>query len=281
MSRMHLSRIAVMALMIALLAVLAPTVSASPPALTGPWTGWYFNGIIDSNTCFNPPATATRTDAAISFYWQQGTSPWPGVLGSENYTVCWQGTFNFPTSGNYTFFTFHDDGVRVWVPDLSQPLTVDAWYDTGPFETDGTSFVPAGWHKVVVAYYNHTNAGVACVDWAPQGAGNPLNCPYFPPGSQPPPPAPVPTPIILNLQPQITQQMIDSIVNNIIAKVVVPKPVPVPLPVPTCIFYRVVPGDTLFGIAFRFGTTVARLQVDNGILNPNLIFVGQVLRICH
>lgn len=286
MSRKYLSRLAVLALMIGLVAVLAPSVGASPPALTGPWTGWYFNGILDSNSCFNPPATASRVDPAISFYWQQGTSPWPGVVGSENYTVCWQGTFNFPTSGNYTFFTFHDDGVRVWVPDLSQPLTVDAWYDTGPFETDGSSFVPAGWHKVVVAYYNHTNAGVACVDWALQGAANPLNCPFFPPGSLPPPPPPAPTPVTITLPPQITQQVINNIINNIINQNLVPKPVIVPPvvvrpPVPTCVTYQVRFGDTLTNIAFRFGTTIARLQADNGILNPNLIFVGQFLRVCH
>lgn len=38
------------------------------------------------------------------------------------------------------------------------------------------------------------------------------------------------------------------------------------------------PGDTLSGIAARLGTTVASLVALNGIANPNLIFVGQVLR---
>lgn len=43
--------------------------------------------------------------------------------------------------------------------------------------------------------------------------------------------------------------------------------------------YTVVGGDTLSGIAARFGTTVAALAAINGIANPNLINVGQVLRI--
>ncbi|MBN1287052.1 MAG: LysM peptidoglycan-binding domain-containing protein [Anaerolineae bacterium] len=43
--------------------------------------------------------------------------------------------------------------------------------------------------------------------------------------------------------------------------------------------YVVVRGDTLFRIALRFGTTVARLVADNGIANPNLIYVGQQLRV--
>ena len=37
------------------------------------------------------------------------------------------------------------------------------------------------------------------------------------------------------------------------------------------------PGDTLFRIALRFGTTVYALMVSNNIPNPNLIFTGMRL----
>jgi len=43
--------------------------------------------------------------------------------------------------------------------------------------------------------------------------------------------------------------------------------------------YTVRAGDTLSGIAARYGTTWQKLQRINGIRNPNLIRVGQVLRI--
>ena len=43
--------------------------------------------------------------------------------------------------------------------------------------------------------------------------------------------------------------------------------------------YIVRRGDTLYGIAQRFGTTVAKLVQLNGISNPNLIYPGQVLKI--
>ena len=43
--------------------------------------------------------------------------------------------------------------------------------------------------------------------------------------------------------------------------------------------YRVRAGDTLSGIASRYGTTVAKLASLNHIANPNLISVGQVLQI--
>ena len=43
--------------------------------------------------------------------------------------------------------------------------------------------------------------------------------------------------------------------------------------------YTVVKGDTLSGIASRYGTTYQKIAADNGIANPNLIFPGQVLKI--
>jgi LysM repeat protein len=43
--------------------------------------------------------------------------------------------------------------------------------------------------------------------------------------------------------------------------------------------YTVVAGDSLSGIAARFGTTTFNLMTLNGITNANLIRVGQVLKL--
>jgi LysM repeat protein len=43
--------------------------------------------------------------------------------------------------------------------------------------------------------------------------------------------------------------------------------------------YKVVGGDTLSGIASKFGTSWQRLAQLNGISNPNLIYPGQVLKV--
>lgn len=43
--------------------------------------------------------------------------------------------------------------------------------------------------------------------------------------------------------------------------------------------YTVQSGDTLSGIASRFGTTYQKIAADNGIANPNIIHPGQVLKI--
>ncbi|MEZ4664597.1 MAG: LysM peptidoglycan-binding domain-containing protein [Caldilineaceae bacterium] len=44
-------------------------------------------------------------------------------------------------------------------------------------------------------------------------------------------------------------------------------------------YYRVRPGDTLAKIAAWHGASVYRLIALNGIYNPNLIYVGQLLRV--
>ncbi len=52
---------------------------------------------------------------------------------------------------------------------------------------------------------------------------------------------------------------------------------PASTPIACCDTYTVRRGDTLSGIASRFGTTVADLARINSIANPNLIYVGQTL----
>ena len=44
-------------------------------------------------------------------------------------------------------------------------------------------------------------------------------------------------------------------------------------------YYTVRSGDTLSGIAFKYGTTWQKLQAMNGISNPNLIYAGQRIRV--
>jgi LysM repeat protein len=39
------------------------------------------------------------------------------------------------------------------------------------------------------------------------------------------------------------------------------------------------PGENLFRISLRYGTTINVLMALNGIVNPNRIFAGQVLRL--
>ena len=54
---------------------------------------------------------------------------------------------------------------------------------------------------------------------------------------------------------------------------------PVPPPPGGGSTYTVLPGDSLFRIALRFGRSMQSIAAANGIVNYNLIYPGQVLRI--
>lgn len=55
---------------------------------------------------------------------------------------------------------------------------------------------------------------------------------------------------------------------------------PPPQPPSECFSYTVQPGDSLSSIAYRYGDTVYGLAQRNGIANPHLIYVGQVITVC-
>lgn len=59
----------------------------------------------------------------------------------------------------------------------------------------------------------------------------------------------------------------------------VPGPVPMPEPSASTVEYTVKSGDTLWGIAEMYRTSVSAIVSENGIANPNLIYPGEVLRI--
>jgi len=56
-------------------------------------------------------------------------------------------------------------------------------------------------------------------------------------------------------------------------------PVSTPQETPTLQTYVVLPGDNLYRLSLRFNVTLAELVEENGLANPNLIQVGETLRI--
>lgn len=58
-----------------------------------------------------------------------------------------------------------------------------------------------------------------------------------------------------------------------------PAPTPQPTPQPSYDTYTVMAGDTLSEIAAKYGTTYQELAAINGIENPNIIHVGQIIKL--
>ncbi len=147
---------------LALIFAVAPAVSAAPAAQSTTWSAEYYNNINLSG----PPALL-RGDPDINFSWPERTSPAPGFVNADNYSVRWTRSLYFGSAGNWIFTTVNDDGMRLWV---DGNITVDAWYDQGPTTHTGTIYLGAGWHLVKVEYYNRILGGTARVSWSLTGS---------------------------------------------------------------------------------------------------------------
>ncbi len=94
-------------------------------------TGFYFN-----NREGNGGAALVRTDATVDFDWN--SQPPADNVNREELFVRWEGFVEAPVTGDYTFWTRSDDGVRLWLN--GKPL-VDSWVDRGASD-DRTDAVP-------------------------------------------------------------------------------------------------------------------------------------------
>ena len=129
-----------------------------PPASSG-LQATYYNNMNFSGT------TITRIDPTIDFQWGGG-SPDPRI-DNDTYSARWEGYVESPSSGNYTFYTTTDDGVRLWINDQ---LLIDQWVDQAPKEYSGNISLTAG-QKVTLKmeYYENGGGAVAKLLWSGPG----------------------------------------------------------------------------------------------------------------
>ena len=118
--------------------------------------GTYFN-----NIDLTAPVL-TRIDPVINFNWGTG-SPDPAV-GAETFSVRWEGQVKPSYSETYTFYTYTDDGVRLWV---NGQLIIDRWIDQAPFEVSGTIALTANQKvDIKMEYYENGGGALAKLDWS-------------------------------------------------------------------------------------------------------------------
>ncbi len=118
--------------------------------------GAYYNG-----TSFNTLAVQ-RIDSTINFNWTTN-APRPGV-SADNFSVRWTGFVQPKVSGNYTFYTTTDDGVRLWVDNA---LLVDKWVPQPSIEWSGSIYLTAGEsYPIRLDYYEGGGKAVAQLEWS-------------------------------------------------------------------------------------------------------------------
>ncbi|HYO30848.1 MAG TPA: PA14 domain-containing protein, partial [Thermomicrobiales bacterium] len=102
-----------------------------------------------------------RIDTGVNFDWGGG-SPDPSI-GSDTFSARWTGQVEAPVSGDYTFTTTSDDGVRLSVD--GKPL-VDNWTDHGPTDDSGTVTLQAGQkYDVQMEFFENGGGAMLRLAW--------------------------------------------------------------------------------------------------------------------
>ncbi|MGE0486831.1 MAG: DUF6701 domain-containing protein [Gammaproteobacteria bacterium] len=110
-----------------------------------------------------------RIDANIDFNFGTG-SPAPGI-GSDDFSIVWQGDLIPPNSGDYRLETQSDDGIRVYVDNA---LVIDNFTDHSP-TTDQSpllTFVAGQRYFLRVEFYERGGGAVARLRWEGPGIAN-------------------------------------------------------------------------------------------------------------
>ena len=118
--------------------------------------GSYYNGMN-----FETFVT-TRVDSPIDFTWGEG-SPISG-LPVDEFSVRWEGQIEPKFSETYTFYTYSDDGARLWVNGVQ---LVDKWVPQGATEWSGSISLTGGQkYSIVMEFLEEGGAATARLSWS-------------------------------------------------------------------------------------------------------------------
>jgi PA14 domain/K319L-like, PKD domain len=143
------------------------TITVLPPNVIGTGTGLlgsYFNDPNNGSHFVTPKGN--RLDANVNFAWA-GTAPFTGVT-ADNFSVRWAGKVLAPQTGNYTFTTIADDGIRLWVGGV---LVIDNFVDQSATQKNSppVALVAGNYYDIRVDYYEHGGDAVAKLLWSYPG----------------------------------------------------------------------------------------------------------------
>ncbi len=129
--------------------------SGQPPPAINAWRGDFFN----NRDLAGDPALV-RNDSDINFAWGWA-SPAPGTIQSDNFSVRWTRSLDFPT-GNYRFTVTVDDGARLWV---NNALIIDEWREQAARTFESDIWLPGGSVPLRLEYFDATQDATIRFSW--------------------------------------------------------------------------------------------------------------------
>ncbi|MBW3622945.1 MAG: cadherin-like domain-containing protein [Armatimonadetes bacterium] len=174
-----------LSLIIALAAGLCTPKAWALDPIPTPGTGDGLTGAYFSNIHLNGEPALRRIDPVLHFDWFSG--PPAPELPADGFSVRWTGQIQPQHSETYTFTTYTDDGVRLWV---NGQLLIDDWTDHPPKENSGAIALEAGKkYDIKIEYFELHMVAVAQLIWSSPSTPRqivPRNRLYSPSGNRAP-----------------------------------------------------------------------------------------------
>jgi hypothetical protein len=130
-----------------------PPTLPSPPGAPGPWQAEYFD-----NQDLSGEPLLTQTHERLDFNWGFG-GPSP-AMPRDDFAIRWTTRRAFE-SGRYTFTTYSDDGVRLYVDGRR---VLDSWRPMRGYRSV-TLDLSAGEHTIVLEYFEERGIALVWLNW--------------------------------------------------------------------------------------------------------------------
>lgn len=150
-----------------------------PPSNNGCGTGSGLTGFYTNTADLSDYMVLIRNDAEINFSWGN-SSPKPGTVIADGFSVRWFGQVEAPVSGNYTFKTNNDDGTRLWV---NGQTIIDDWNGHAPTWQQGSIYLNAGQkYDIEMDFVDYWGGAQAQLYWEYPGQGTQIvpSCRLYP-----------------------------------------------------------------------------------------------------
>ncbi|MGH9837291.1 MAG: PA14 domain-containing protein [Blastocatellia bacterium] len=122
------------------------------------WRGEYFNNM----TLGGPPAMIRNDgEGGLNFDWGARNPATTCGIGADGFSVRWSRKAIL-AAGRHRFTVTADDGIRLFV---NGRRLIDEWRNQPPATFTAEVMLPAGSHRIVVEYYDHTGGATAKVNW--------------------------------------------------------------------------------------------------------------------
>lgn len=117
----------------------------------------------------------TRVDSDIDFSWGISNPAVGAITDPDDFSIRWSGEINITYSGEYSFYTYSDDGVRLYI---DNQLIINNWTNHKARWDKGTIYLSEGRHRLQLEYYDTLQHAIIKLAWKQQGTIIPTSVLY-------------------------------------------------------------------------------------------------------